>query len=447
MDRLFGTDGMRGKAGDFPLDPNSLHALGRALIGRLEREGLPLRVLIGRDTRESGPWIEQAIYQGLLESGGEPVTAGVIPTSAISLLSVQHGFSAGIVISASHNPFQDNGIKIFSSHGTKIPEDWELELELAVRGARDDIVVKEIPPTPDLSLSRDYMDFLTGLFRPGTFERPFKIVLDCSNGAASGVAEQVFTRLGAEVRTIHDSPDGKNINAGCGSLHPEILTKTVQEYGADLGVAYDGDADRCLWVDESGRLLNGDHTLYVLAGHMLEDNRLQSSTVVATAMSNMGLEIALSGRGLNLHRARVGDKFVLEDMLRLGSNLGGEQSGHTILLDDCPTGDGILTSIRMSEVMAETGASLSELVADYREFPQILLNVPVRRKEAFDRFPDIEETVSSVQEELGGEGRINLRYSGTEPLARVMIEGRDPGIIENGARRIAAAVTRHLGNE
>jgi len=362
-------------------------------------------------------------------------------------LSVQHGFSAGIVISASHNPFQDNGIKIFSSRGTKIPEDWEMELEQAVRGARDDIAVREIPPTPDPSLSRDYLDFLTGLFRPGTFDRPFKIVLDCSNGAASGLAEQVFTRLGAEVRTIHDSPDGKNINAGCGSLHPEILTKTVQEYGADLGVAYDGDADRCLWVDESGRQLNGDHTLYVLAGRMLEDNRLQSSTVVATAMSNMGLEIALSGRGLNLHRARVGDKFVLEDMLRLGSNLGGEQSGHTILLDDCPTGDGILTSIRLSEVMAETGASLSELVADYQEFPQILLNVPVRRKEAFDRFPDIEETVSAVQEELGGEGRINLRYSGTEPLARVMIEGRDPGIIENGALRIAAAVTRHLGDE
>lgn len=445
MDRLFGTDGMRGTAGEFPLEPLSLYALGRTLIERIEREGFPLRVLIGRDTRESGVWIEQALFQGITDAGGEPVTAGVIPTSAVSHLTLKHGFSAGIVISASHNPYQDNGIKIFSAQGKKIPEDWEKELEQGVRGGRSGIALKDVSPTPDPALVRDYEDFLVGRFQPGTLGRPFKILLDCSNGAASGIAHRVFERLGFTVRTLHDDPDGKNINAGCGSLHPEKLAHAVREAGADLGVAYDGDADRSLWVDESGRMLNGDHTLYVLAGRMREAGSLRSDTVVATDMSNLGLEQALAARGLNLHRARVGDKYVLEDMIKLDANLGGEQSGHTILLDDCPTGDGILTSIRMCEVMVESGAALSELVADYREFPQILLNVPVKRKEPFDRFPDIGGAVAEVRKELGDEGRLNLRYSGTESLARVMIEGRDQAGIENHARRIAAAITRFLG--
>jgi phosphoglucosamine mutase len=446
MDKLFGTDGIRAVAGHFPLDYSSVHTLGSALIDLLGRKGFPSRVLIGCDTRESGVWLEKALAQGIRECDGEPTSAGIIPTSAISFLTKKHTFSAGIVISASHNPFQDNGIKIFSAEGTKIPERWEAELEEAINHSGKKVQPKDISITAEPSLREEYLEYMQGRFSLEHASRKIKVVVDCANGASSFFAPEILTGLGFEVFTINNNPDGKNINANCGSLYPELLAKKVMENQADLGVAYDGDADRALWVDEKGHILNGDHTLYVLSKYMQERGALKSRTIVATIMSNLGLEMTLKRLGLKLLRTQVGDKYVLEQMLKSESNLGGEQSGHTILLDDCPTGDGILTSIKMLEVMASSGMPLSELVADFDEFPQVLKNVPVSRKEDFQNFPEIVKTIEEVNDLLGESGRMNVRYSGTEPLARVMIEGQDQEQIESYASQISNVITKYLGN-
>jgi len=445
MDKLFGTDGIRAVAGQYPLDFSSVYALGLALISLLRKEGLPARVLIGRDTRESGEWLELALFQGILDAEGDAVSVGLIPTSAVSYLTKKHKFSAGIVISASHNPYEDNGIKIFSSEGMKISEKWENILENSIANSQTSAVKKEFPVTPDISLNEEYSDFLKSRFDRISDPGRFKIILDCSNGASTYIAPRVFADFGFKVTTIGASPDGKNINSGCGSLHPESLAKTVVEQGADIGIAYDGDADRALWVDEKGTILNGDHTLYVLAKFMKERALLKSDTVVATTMSNIGLESALEKLGLKLFRTQVGDKYVLEQMIKLKSNLGGEQSGHTIFLDECPTGDGILTSIKMVEAMAVQEASLSELVQGFDEFPQILKNVPVSRKDDFGKFPEIMDMIRKAEERLGESGRLNVRYSGTEPLARIMIEGQSQNEIEDLAGQIAAVIARFLG--
>lgn len=445
MTKLFGTDGMRGVAGKFPLDYDSIATLGYALVGLLKERGYAPQILIGRDTRESGVWLEQALFQGIRDAGGEPVSAGVIPTSAVSYLTMDYSISAGIVISASHNPFRDNGIKIFSSHGMKISEDWERVLEDAIRGAGTRVEPVDTTISAAESLRRVYMEYLKTRFTPGRSPRRLKLVVDCSNGSGSDFAPEILEDLGFEVKVIGASPDGTNINDGCGSLYPELLAETIRETGADMGIAYDGDADRALWVDETGRILHGDHTLYVLARYLQDGGRLRSDTVVATIMSNMGLEVAFKERGLRLHRSQVGDKYVLEDMLKLGSNLGGEQSGHTILLDDCPTGDGLLTSIKMLEVLAVSGATLSELVKGFEEYPQVLKNVRVREKTEFGRIPEIAGTIADVEGRLGESGRLNVRYSGTEPVARIMVEGADSEEIEGYAQRIAEAITAHLG--
>jgi phosphoglucosamine mutase len=442
---LFGTDGIRAVAGEFPLDFSSICALGDALTGLLRTKSLPPTVLIGRDTRESGPWIEKAIVQGVIGAGGRPSVAGVIPTSAVSYLTKKDGFSAGIVISASHNPFRDNGIKIFSPTGIKIPEDWERELETAILRERD----KTRPEIPavlcDRHLTEEYEEYLISRVRLYAGSRKLKIVLDCANGASSDVAPQIFRDLGCSVVPLNTSPDGTNINNGCGSLYPEGLARAVVETKADLGVAYDGDADRAVWVDENGRILNGDHTLYVLALSMKEAGRLRSGDVVATTMSNMGLEKALEKEGLRLIRTRVGDKYVLEDMIGRGANLGGEQSGHTIFLDDMPTGDGILTSLKMVEVMLAKGQLLAGLVRGFEEFPQLLVNVPVARKTDFGEFPDIAEAIDDVRRRLKGRGRVDVRYSGTERLARIMVEGPDAAEIRTLADRLAGLISLHLG--
>ncbi len=444
MTKLFGTDGIRAVAGAFPLDPPSVRALGRALASLLREEGLAPRAIIGRDTRESGVWMEREIILGFEKGGGEAVPAGVIPTSAVSYLTRKHAFSAGIVLSASHNPFGDNGIKIFSSAGTKIGEAWEDRLEAAIlrgkeAGASDG---PEIPARTDFL--EDYAAFLEAVFPAALRPARLRVVLDCSNGASSAIAPRVFRELGFEVVSFNDAPDGRNINRDCGSLHPECLAAKVRETGAAFGVAYDGDADRAVWADESGRALDGDHTLFVQAGYMSETGRLRSGRVVATSMSNMGLEIALRGRGIDLVRTRVGDKYVLEEMVRLGANLGGEQSGHTIFLDDGPTGDGILTSLRMAEAMIAGEAALSALVAGFERFPQVLLNVRVARKAPFDDFPEIGRAVEEIRSALGADGRLDLRYSGTEPLARIMVEGRDRGGIEKHANKLAVLIGRYL---
>jgi phosphoglucosamine mutase len=445
--KLFGTDGVRAVAGTFPLDPPTISRLGSALVDLLERKGQGARILVGRDTRESGPWMERALARGVRAAGGEVVSAGVIPTSAVSYLTKTHGFAAGAVISASHNPFRDNGIKVFSPLGVKIPDEWELEIEAEVLEGRGRLPGHEADVPFDPALAGDYADYLAGRVRVARPPDGFRVVVDCANGASSAVAPGLLGRLGFAVEALNAAPDGVNINAGCGSLHPEGLAARVRETGAALGVAYDGDADRALWVDGDGRLLSGDHTLYVQALHMQEAGRLRTGSVVATTMSNMGLERALEARGIGLVRTKVGDKYVHEEMVARGANLGGEQSGHTIFLDDLPTGDGLLTSLRMLEVLAERGGSLAGLVEGFVEYPQTLVNVRVRKKPDFAGYPEITAAVEVVKASLGREGRIDLRYSGTEPLARVMVEARDRATVDSCARLVAEAVRRHLGEK
>lgn len=444
MEKLFGTDGIRAKAGEYPLDYSSIYTLGSALIELLRSKQRSPRVLIGRDTRESGEWIEQALFHGIKDSGGEVVSAGLIPTSAISFLTKKHTFSAGLVISASHNPYQDNGIKIFSDQGTKIKSVWEEVLEKAIIESERSVRKKDFSISPDHTLSLDYVYFLKSGFKGISLPRKIKIVIDCSNGASSHIAPKIFSDLGFDVIAISASPNGTNINKRCGSLYPENLARKVVETRADMGVAYDGDADRALWVDERGRILNGDHTLFILSRFMKKKNRLKTDTVVATTMSNMGLEKGLGEIGLRLVRTKVGDKYVLEEMAKLKANLGGEQSGHTIFLDDCPTGDGILTTIKMLEVMATEDTTLSALVAGFEEYPQILKNVPVSKKPDFKGYPEIVIAVDKVKKLLGDSGRLDVRYSGTEPLARIMIEGPDQRRIEEYADRLAFVIAKHL---
>ncbi len=444
--KLFGTDGIRAVAGEYPLDPPTIYLLGKALIGLLREEGLSPEVLIGRDTRESGEWIEADLVRGIEDAGGTFHSAGVIPTSGVSHLTKTNAFTAGVVISASHNPYLDNGIKIFSSRGMKISDEWEARLEkviLAESGGsapRDDR-----PPAAESRLIDDYEKFLVERFEGVRLPRRFKIVLDCGHGASFRIAPDVYRAIGAEPVALNAAPDGRNINAGCGSLHPEAMAAAVIREGADFGVSYDGDADRALWADERGRLLNGDHTLHILARFLAGRGRLKSGVVVATTMSNMGLEKALAGIGLRLVRTQVGDKYVLEKMLELGANLGGERSGHTILLDDCPTGDGILTSLKILETMALTGQTLSALAEGYTEFPQILLNVRVARKSPLAEIPAVAAAIEEVRTRMAGRGRLDVRYSGTEPLLRIMLEGEDQAEVEGCARRIAAAAADHLG--
>jgi phosphoglucosamine mutase len=445
--KLFGTDGVRAVGGHFPLDPPTIARLGTALVELLERRGQGGRVLIGRDPRESGPWMERALARGIRTAGGEVVSAGVVPTSAVSYLTKAHGFAAGAVISASHNPFEDNGIKIFSPLGVKVPDAWELEIEAAVLEERGRLPGHDADVEVDGRLAGDYLDYLRGRVDPGPGAAGLRVVVDCANGASSAVAPELLRGLGFAVEALHAAPDGRNINAGCGSLHPERLAARVRETGAAIGVAYDGDADRALWVDGGGRLLSGDHTLYVQALHMKKVGRLRTNEVVATTMSNMGLERAFERRGLALVRAKVGDKYVHEEMVARGANLGGEQSGHTIFLDDLPTGDGLLTSLRMLEVMARRGESLSALVEGLVEFPQTLVNVRVRRKPDFAEFPDILAAVEVARRNVGRDGRIDLRYSGTEMLARVMVEARDPAKVESCATLVAETVRKRIGEK
>lgn len=446
--KLFGTDGIRAVAGDFPLDRPTITALGRALTRVLTDHGLPLQVLIGRDTRESGPWIEEAFVRGFASNGGRVVSAGVIPTSAVSILTMKHGFSAGVVLSASHNPFRDNGIKIFSAEGVKLPDEWEARLEADILASTGGGPSGAAAAESGRGLAGDYLDYLrsrSSMSPRGKKGAGITVVLDCSNGAASDIAPRLFEALGCGVTVINDRPDGRNINLDCGSLHPESLAARVVETGAAMGVAYDGDADRAVWADEKGRVLNGDHTLFVQAMRMKSRGALPSRTVVATTMSNLGLEIALRRTGLAMVRTRVGDKYVLEEMMRRGANLGGERSGHTIFLDDMRTGDGILTSLKMLEAMAESGRPLSELADGMEEFPQVLLSIRVVRKTPFEEFPDIMGAVEAVRARLKDEGRVDLRYSGTESLARIMVEGRDWETVHTAANGIAEAVEKHLG--
>ncbi len=444
MEKIFGTDGIRAVAGEPPLDYPTVYNLGKALASLLREEGLEARILIGRDTRESGGWIEEALVQGIKEGDGEAVSAGVIPTSAISFLTKKYSFSAGIVISASHNPYQDNGIKIFSSQGIKISNEWERKIEETLAQASKNIRRKKTKVKSQSVLSQDYLEFLKSKFSSVAPERKMKVVIDCSNGASSFFALKVLKHLGFKVLAVSNSPDGKNINAGCGSLYPQNLARKVVENKADVGIAYDGDADRAILVDEKGCILNGDHTLFILSRFMKEKGILKSDYVVATVMSNVGLEKALEKLGLKLSRTQVGDKYVLEKMLKLKANLGGEQSGHTIFLNDCPTGDGILTSLKILEVMAAKNMPLSTLAKGLEEFPQVLVNVRIAKKPELSRIPEVASKMSEIKNKLGNSGRLNVRYSGTEPVVRIMIEGREKTEIEDYAQQLADLIVSHL---
>lgn len=444
MPKYFGTDGIRGKPGEFPLDQSSLYWIGYVLAQLLGSFFDDVKVIIGRDTRESSPFMERPLSSGIRDGRGEPFLVGVLPTSALSFLIKKFGFSAGISISASHNPSEENGIKIFDWNGVKLEEriEEEIEEEIIKREKISEKIFDSIEI--DTSLKNSYLQFLKSHMTISV-PKGFRIVVDCSNGSASSIAPALLHELGLDVIPIHNEPDGKNINLNCGSTHPETLTKAVLENFADFGVAYDGDADRAIWSDEKGNILDGDHTLYMMGKFMKEKGELSSNSVVATVMSNLGLELALKREGLNLVRTSVGDKNVYKEMVRIGSNLGGEQSGHTIFLNSLPTGDGMLTTIMLLNYIFAKEKPLSELRKGMELFPQVLKNVKVREKIPFSEIPDFLKTIEIVKNKLGGEGRVFVRYSGTEPKMRIMVEGKDENEILTIAEELAEIVKRHIG--
>lgn len=446
--KLFGTDGIRGIPGEYPLDDATLERVGLALGKYLRAHTSQPRVLIGRDTRESGTHIAQLIARGLAGAGAEPVSAGVLTTPGVAWLVNQEGFAAGVVISASHNPYHDNGVKLISSAGMKFPDAVEAEIESHIFS--DNVGATAASSTSRLEYGGDeklHEDYLAGL-RKGIFDGAklagMKIVLDCANGAASKLAPQLFRSLGAEVMAINDSPDGKNINAGCGSLHPEAMQRIVAETGAALGVAFDGDADRALFSTSSGKRVDGDGVLLVVGRYLKSTGKLRGSVIVGTTMANLGLERALERSGLELVRSDVGDRYVLEEMRRIGANLGGEQSGHILFLDDATTGDGMLTAVKMASIISIAGP-LDTLVADLKIFPQKIANVKVRSKPPLDSLPEVSRLLADGEKALGKSGRIVLRYSGTEPLARVMVEAERAEDVQRWTESLASALRAAIG--
>jgi len=451
MKALFGTDGIRGEAGQFPLDSTTVKTIASSLARFLakSKQSTPI-IIIGRDTRESGEWIEQALIAGAGSAGAECHSAGVITTPGVALLTKRLGADAGVVISASHNPFNDNGIKIFSPTGRKLDDSVERLIEADVfnqQGSTDN----SQPNSPaitlgdEASLQQRYLDFLVNEIGDGVTLSGLKMVIDCANGASSSLAPELFKRLGANVVAINCEPNGRNINLNCGSLHLEGLQEAVKREGASLGVGFDGDADRSLFVDEHGAFVDGDATLWVLANQLRKAGRLNLDTVVATVMSNIGLELAFKQVGISLVRADVGDKYVLEELLRIGASLGGEQSGHIIMPELSLAGDGMITAISLARALQETGKSLSALTAGFQQYPQVLVNVRVREKRKFEDIAPVQKVVEEVESRLAGKGRLLLRYSGTEPLARVMIEGERQHEIHNYANQIAEAIKQEIG--
>src|SRR5689334_13180343 len=462
MKALFGTDGIRGEAGRFPLDAATVKTIGFSLARHLAETIPEPVIIIGRDTRESGAWLEEALIEGASQAGVECLSAGVITTPGVAYLTRKLKANAGVVISASHNPYQDNGIKIFSPSGQKIDDTLERQIERDIaqgsssepheavedRSTLDHVAAdaqKNSSPTVAASLRNDYLHFLTTEIGNNLSLQNLSIVVDCANGASTDFAPNLFKSLGAHVIPINAQPDGRNINLNSGSLHIESLIKAVTKERADLGVAFDGDADRSLFVDEKGGFVDGDATLWVLANYLRAHGRLKDDTVVATVMSNVGLEIALRSEGIRLIRTDVGDKYVLDELLRLGASLGGEQSGHIILPALSLAGDGMITALSLLRALRETDKTLTQATAGFQQYPQILVNVRVREKVPFAELPAVQAEVRDIEERLSHKGRLLLRYSGTERLARVMIEGESQFEIEGYAERIAAAIKRAIG--
>jgi phosphoglucosamine mutase len=464
MKALFGTDGIRGEAGRFPLDPATVSAIGFSLASHLAGLGDTPKIVIGRDTRESGEAIEQSLIQGAVRAGAKCLSAGVITTPGVAFLTRKLAASAGVVISASHNPYQDNGIKIFAPSGQKMDDSVERRIEADIhskngragaspssglvlpinRTSQEEWLAPALPELKD-KLRHEYLSFLAEDIGKDLNLAGLTIVIDCANGASSALAPVLFSQLGANVIAINATPDGRNINLNCGSLHIDSLREKVVQERADLGVAFDGDADRSLFVDGDGNFVDGDATLWALATYLQAHGRLKDDVVVATVMSNIGLEIALRSAGIRLVRTDVGDKYVLEELLRLGASLGGEQSGHIILPELSLAGDGMITTLCLLRALRESSKTLAEMTAGFKRYPQILLNVRVREKVPFTDLASVRTAINKVEELLSQQGRLLLRYSGTEPLARVMIEGEDQSQIEDYARRIAGAIEREIG--
>jgi phosphoglucosamine mutase len=448
MRKLFGTDGIRAVAGEAPLDSPTIYAIGLALASSLKDAHHTPKVLLGADTRESSPWISGVIAAGLHSGGAEVLNAGVITTPGVAYLTRKHQFAAGVVISASHNPWQDNGIKVFGGDGYKLPDTTEMEIEAEIFRHLQDAPgpngkAMNAPPV-DENFRQEYEAFLREVV-PSLNLNGKKIVIDCANGAAAVIASELFTSLGGDIHLTHVSPNGRNINEHCGALHPEVVARETKEMGADLGITFDGDADRALFADAQGRVVNGDGVMLVAARDMQAKGILAGDLVVATTMSNMGLEAALRSSGIRMFRAPVGDKYVLEMMQKHRASLGGEQSGHILFPSRSTTGDGLLTALVLLDLLARSGKPLHELLSDLRVFPQVIVNVKVREKRPLEQIPAVVESIQQAENDLHGNGRVVVRYSGTEALARVMIEAESEQLMREHADRIAQAIRVEIG--
>jgi phosphoglucosamine mutase len=446
--KLFGTDGIRAVAGETPLDPTTIYAVGLALGHSLRNTAAEPKVILGRDTRESGPWIAATLAAGLRETGVSVESAGVITTPAVAFLARTHGFQAGVVISASHNPWKDNGIKLFGADGFKLADAVELAMEEEILIHAAQIAAPDpasLPPVVDNpAFQADYIQFLIDCV-PGLSLKGLRIVADCANGAAAAVAPELFRRLGGDVTLLHIEPNGRNINDNCGALHSAHVAEEVAARGGGLGLTFDGDADRCMLAGTHKNVINGDAILLMVARDLKARGLLTGDLVVATTMSNMGLEAALKRSGIRMLRAPVGDRYVLEQMLAHHAALGGEQSGHILLPHLATTGDGLLTALVVLDLIARTGKSIDELTADLKVFPQVIVNIKVREKKPLESIPAVAAAIRAAEEELKDTGRVVIRYSGTEPLARVMIEAESEEAMRRLAEGIADAIRKELG--
>jgi phosphoglucosamine mutase len=444
--RLFGTDGIRGRANEEPLTPELAVAFGRAVASKFGQRGKP--VVIGRDTRISGPMLEQAVAAGAVAMGADVVLLGVVPTPAVAFLTRHLSGSAGIVISASHNPFEDNGLKIFNGAGLKCDDALELEMEALILGdslrkhGATGTKIGRIETWPNGAAR--YAELATKAYGEGLDLHGVRVVVDAGHGAAYETTPLVLRALGAEVLALNVEPNGVNINAGCGSTHPELIQKATRDFGAQIGLSHDGDADRLICCDETGSLLDGDEMLAVIGLDLLKRGKLAKKTLVATVMSNLGLDECFAAAGGKVLRAGVGDRYVLEMMLADDLNVGGEQSGHVILRDYNTTGDGLVTALELLRIIKTSGKPLSQLRLGMKKYPQLLVNVKVRERIPLDQLPEVTDTVKAIEKELGSNGRILLRYSGTEPKIRLLVETRDEALLQPVADRVLAPIKKHL---
>ncbi len=446
--RLFGTDGIRAVAGESPLDANTIFACGLALGHSLRKLAAEPKVILGRDTRESGPWIAATLAAGLRETGVRVESAGVVPTPAVAFLTRRHGFQAGVVISASHNPWADNGIKLFGSDGFKLADAVELAMEDEILHHASTSVAPDpatlLPVEDNPAFQADYIQFLIDCV-PALSLAGLRIVADCANGAAAAVAPELFRRLGDRVTLLNIEPDGRNINLNCGALHPGFVAAEVAARGAELGLTFDGDADRCMLAGAKNNVINGDAILLMAARDLKARGLLTGDLVVATTMSNMGLEAALKRSGIRMLRAPVGDRYVLEEMQKRGAALGGEQSGHILMPHLATTGDGLLTALVVLDLIARSKKTIDELTEDLRVFPQVIVNIKVREKRPLESIPAVAAAIRAAEEDLKDSGRVIIRYSGTEALARVMIEAESEQAMHQHANAIADAIRADLG--